>query len=225
MSDWKRNAVFPVAIAVITIAGVVHGRLSNRWGRHPDLEHAGKLLTSFPRSFGEWIQDDEKDLGVDVRKILQCAGSFHRVYVNAKTGDVVSAVLIVGPPGPTLAHTPEICLSSQQFERVRGPDPLRITDQAARQHTFHAVEFASKDVSQESLQVVYGWSDGGAWYVPRFGRFTEGGKLLMYKIQIMVQGSGESEYSRSAEVCQHFVSQFIPAFKDLVERTGLSKEN
>src|SRR5262245_1198842 len=113
--------LLPLACVVFLLAatlgaGLVQGRLTNRWGVRPDARHAADQLTPrLPDEVGNWkVQQDIKFLP-QVSRILQNPTSLNRVYVNQQTGDQVQIAVIVGHPGPVSVHTPEICYSAKDY--------------------------------------------------------------------------------------------------------------
>ena len=102
-----------VLIAALTVlSGIVHGRMSNRWGPSPDTLAAAAKLAEIPQRFGDWRQQGADELDKSSRDELQPAGYFVRRYENRQTGDIVSVTLLLGRPGPISVHTPEVCLAA-----------------------------------------------------------------------------------------------------------------
>src|SRR6185436_14608221 len=87
-------------------AGWIDAHLTNRWSTPDDLQVAAKRLSEVPTQVGDWQMQADTPLAPDVEKMLQCSGNFNRRYVNSKTNEVIDVAAIVGPPGPTAAHTP-----------------------------------------------------------------------------------------------------------------------
>ena len=125
--------IFGVAIvAVLTLAsGIIHGRMTDRWGPAPDTVIAAEKLARFPEEFGDWKLQSKEELGDDTTKMLECVESVCGLYVNRVTGDVVSLMVILGPPGPIAVHTPEICVSSRDYTAQGRRSPITIQDQTA----------------------------------------------------------------------------------------------
>jgi hypothetical protein len=178
-----------LAIALVlltTIAsGVIHGRLTNRWGTPVDLANAGKRLQEFPAEFGDWKLAEDRPLTEPIRKVLQCAGYVSRIYTHESTGQAVHMVLLVGPPGPTSVHIPEVCYSSQDY-RQQGPrEAVEISGKAgSATGSFWSLRLQPNGLEAAPLQSYYAWSDGGKWQAAQNPRFTFGGKKLLYKLQL-----------------------------------------
>src|SRR5690349_5077895 len=86
-------------IAASLLVGVVHGRLTNRWGMQPDMKEAARRLDSLPEQLEGWECTSHK-LDNRVSAMLQCQGYVNRVYRNTKTDETVSVVVLLGPAGP-----------------------------------------------------------------------------------------------------------------------------
>src|SRR5262245_53263400 len=104
-----------VGVGITVATGFVHGRLTQRWGPPLDLEGASRNLEALPTTIGDWQLVREDPMPEAILQMLSCAGHVNRQYVNRHTGNTVSIAIIVGPPGPTAVHTPEICYSSRAY--------------------------------------------------------------------------------------------------------------
>ncbi len=92
------------------LSGVIHGRMSGRWGPPPAMLQASKELDRFPERFGTWQLTSNERMSDNVVRILECAGYFVRTYADEKTGAGVHVAVTLGPAGPIATHTPEILL-------------------------------------------------------------------------------------------------------------------
>lgn len=188
----KRRSPRPLApivaagVLLIAIGGGVHGRMTQRWGEPADLVAATQVLDQFPESFGDWRLQDSAAMDANVTETLQCAGYINRTYLNASTSEVVRVAIIVGPPGPTAVHTPEICYSSRSYtidqeaseKTIEGPDG---------ENTFWAVRFRSNEPGGGELYVYYAWTADGVWHASKAPRYEYGGAPYLFKIQLAGQ--------------------------------------
>ena len=106
-------------VASTVAVGVVHGRLTQRWGVRPDMIGAARQLEKVPEVAGDWKMVSNAKLDPKAAEMLQCTGQLNRAYQNDKTGDRISVFVILGPMGPTAAHTPDICYSSRDYDITR----------------------------------------------------------------------------------------------------------
>ena len=116
LADRARWLALGVVMSIILSTGFVYGRYSQRWGPPADLKAAAAHLETMPKNFGRWELVDEAPIAKSAVDMLECAGYVNRRYVDLDSGQSVSIAIIVGPPGPTAVHTPEICFSSRAYE-------------------------------------------------------------------------------------------------------------
>ena len=116
----RRLPLFGIVILVaLTIySGVLHGRLSWRWGPSERLLAAARRLQGLPKQFGDWELQEPGEDAPDIVATLECAGYVQGRYVNRQTGEQVRAALLVGPCGPMSVHLPEICYSGADYQVV-----------------------------------------------------------------------------------------------------------
>lgn len=202
-----------VAIVSLTIvSGMVHGRLSHRWGPSADVVAAGEALKDMPTKFGPWEMRGEEPLTEQVVQTLQCSGYVNREYYNLDTGRSVRVAVYVGPPGPISAHRPEICYSSQDFETKDETERIEIrsTDGDRMLGELWAVTFRTNNVHRSPLRVYYAWSDGGSWQATDTPRITFGGGKMLYKMQLSAPASaGEDVRQPEFDTCRIFLQDML----------------
>ncbi len=206
-----RLAVGLGAAAVLTCAaGWIDARWSNRWSTPAELDAAALRLEKVPTRVGEWQMQSQETIAPEVEEMLQCVGHFSRVYFNPTTNESVGVAAIVGPPGPTSVHTPEICYTSRDHVVVEDPTAVSIRPQERPDETFWRMTFRSGGLQGAHLRVYYAWSDGsGVWSASEHPRFKYSGQPLLYKIQLASRSQGET--SRDDDPCQRFLKSFLPA--------------
>jgi len=192
-----------VLIALTLLSGVLHGRMSNRWGQASRLAEAGSLLLGLPAEIGDWQQvGDSHQLSGEAAAVLECSGYVIRNYIHRDTRESVTVGLIVGPSGPMSVHTPEVCYSSREFPMIAGPERQvlwRTTHKSVR-------------LEGTALLVYYGWNDGTRWTAAEHPRFAYAGKPYLYKLQLAVPAplaaSGDYE-----DAGLRFLRDFLPVAK------------
>jgi hypothetical protein len=182
----SRRGILPIVLvlAITVLTGIVHGRLSQRWGPVPDLKGAGEHLKQFPQQVGDWqmVKDEKIDDGVI--RMLSCTGYVHREYVNSKSGESVLVAIMLGPSGPISVHTPEICYSSRAFTIQEPRKLVTLTDSDGGRHTFWSMLFSTNKPTADRLRVHYAWRGKENWTASKHPRFEFGGEPLLYKVQI-----------------------------------------
>ena len=208
--------------------GIVHGRLSNRWGLQANAELASqRLQPPLPETVGNWRMRHEDKLPSAVTAILQCPAYVVRVYEHQQTGDVVNVAVLLGPPGPISVHTPEVCYSSREYTPDGERRKTTVKDENDREHTLWQLPLNSNNLNASSLRVFYGWSTGTTWEAVEYPRFCFGSLPHLYKLQVAV-----TDHPSSAAIefdsGQDFLACFLPQLQSrLVEavrgRTAPSK--
>jgi hypothetical protein len=173
-----------VGVAITVATGLVHGRLTQRWGPTADLQAAAKRLMDLPAEMGQWQLTREVPIDERVTEILSCAGYINREYVNRQSGETVSIAITVGPSGPTAVHTPEICYSSRAYTIEDPAARVTLSDDEGRSHSFWSLTFRSNKPSTDRLRVWYAWQGGGVWTASGSPRFEFAGRPLLYKLQL-----------------------------------------
>jgi hypothetical protein len=209
-----KHCLFPLAVVLVValtlLAGVLQGRMSNRWGPSPDTLAAARELERIPHEFGDWRLKASEDLSKGTREMLQCVGYFVRRYENQRTGDIVSVTLLLGPPGPIAAHTPEICFPSQNYQSRNQRQQVAIPGASGGENLFWSLDYKMNDIRGDLLRVYYAWSAGGRWEAPEDdARFAFAGRPYLYKIQLSgLLPPGAIPSSR--DPCAAFLRAFVP---------------
>jgi hypothetical protein len=216
----KLLLTFSVAalVAGTAAAGWLHGRMTNRWGRHPDSNlAAARLRQPLPDRVGHWRLRREAELEPAVIRLLQCPAFVSRVYEHEQTGDAVSVAVLLGPPGPISVHTPEICYSSQDFTLTSEREARSISDVSGTEHSLWQVSFKSNGVDGTRLRVLYGWTTGDRWAATERPRFGFGGVKHLYKIQLASNtpaGDSLDEFDPATDFLSQFLVQLDPRLVD-----------
>ena len=209
-------AVATILVAGLTVAsGVLHGRLTNRWGQPPAMLAAAEQLKGVPTQFGDWrMQGEEAEMDEISKNMLELAGYVNRNYVNETTGETVHVAVLLGPVGRISVHTPEICFSSRDYDtkdqRQRTQIPTK--NSAAEPEDLWRTTFKSRNISGHLLCVYYGWSRGGRWSATEGARWEYAGSPYLYKIQLAVQlppGLTPEE----TDPCKDFLVDFLPVLQ------------
>lgn len=196
------GVVTGVTSVLLIASGYLQGSWTGRWAAPADFAAAEKRLNGMPTEFGDWKSLREIEPDQEVVDILQCRGYVHRVYLHQSTGAEVSAVLIAGPSGPTVAHLPEICYSSTNHKVAKERTATKLADDKG---SVWMTEFRSNTVDGRRFFVHYGYSDGSQWIASSTPRFDFGGKKLLYKIQTS---------SPNAPAGLEFLNDFLSYWQD-----------
>lgn len=213
----RRIVGWLLAITITLGSGILHGRMSQRWGAHERMGLAVERLQQVPEAFGPWQLESELELGQSAIELLSCQGYVHRGYRNQLTGDFVKVAVMVGPGAKMSIHVPEICYESSNFTLLNERRRLELsetpaTSDASELPAWWAVDFQMNDVTQQHLQVAYGWSFGDQWLAPRFPRWTLAAAPVLYKMQLShVQDRSSGDDPQ--RVLRSFLKDFVPAIQ------------
>ena len=202
----RRSLAIPVAIVIALTAcsGLVHGMLDGRWSSSEDLVARGNQLQNVPESCGNWVEVEKSQLEDKSAEVLRVYGSTVRSYRHQSTGSTVTVAVLFGPRGPIAVHTPEICYSSVSKSQC-GERKTKELIHSENVDSCWSVQFKERHAvdPDPTLDVWYGWSDGGNWVASKNPRFWMTDNL--YKLQIA--GPVGNEDFRP---CEDFLSVFLP---------------
>jgi hypothetical protein len=214
MSHWK--SIFGIAVLFVSTlgVGVLHGRMSGRWGLVATGQTAAdEMSAALPVEVGNWRLRHEDQLSPEVVKVLQCPAHISRVYENQQTGDVATVAVLLGPPGPISVHTPEICYSSRDFTISGDRRAVKITTPDGTSHSMWELPLKTNSVHANSLRVLYGWSSGSHWAAANYPRFWYGSLTHLYKLQVAVTAArpnGSNEFDAGRDFLEGFIVQLQP---------------
>lgn len=199
--------VLLTSVAAIAF-GVVHRSMTDPLALAESIQQATKVLEKpFPETLGEWVRTGDDKLDDDSNGMLQCHGSFVGTYSHAPTGARASVFVLLGPPGPIAAHTPEICVPADTFEHTTRQ--RMSLDQVAPAGDLWDLTFTPKDSTRSSFQCVYGWSNGGPWTASVRPRFEFASSPYLYKLQVSYSAPRDSSEKDGGSL-QDFLSKFLP---------------
>ena len=198
----KALFAWTIAIACTLLGGGLHGHLRHRWGASHAAAEAVERLRCVPTRLNEWEATSTFHLSDREQIALQSFGHVGRVYRNQRTGEVVRLSLLLGPFGPTAAHTPEACLGSGEFAVAAPRTPITL----AQDNEFWSVGFRSSDVDEQHLRVLYSWTHSGAWTAPEHPRLHFAASPYLFKLSLSCSHTSEQA---SLETCRQFLAATI----------------
>ena len=199
-----------LVLALTFLSGMIHGRMSYRWGKTADMKLAATKLEQIPKSFGPWELRGSEELDPEVANVLECAGYIVRTYVDGETGDQVNMFVLLGPPGPTAAHTPDICYNSRAYKNVQEKEPWQL-ESGQQEHVFWGETLESVDVTEGLLRVYHAWSAGTQWQAPENSRFAFGAEPYLYKVQLASPLLKLADAGTDTDPGRRFLKDFVPA--------------
>lgn len=211
-----RIKVGVIVLAAASLAGdQVCRRVASGGDQEYLLRQGADTLARLPSTIGTWRTLESAPLDDDVLAMLQCRAHQSRVYIDEETGEKVRLVLLFGASGPLVAHTPEICYSSANFEIIESSQPVIVRGAGTGADVFDKVVFRSRSVAAEAQQVLYAWlRPGGQWEAPRNPRLKLAGAPILFKLQLSteapLQSTQAKDQSATADADQRFLSDLLP---------------
>jgi hypothetical protein len=168
-------------VAAVAFSGVVQGVWTNRWGQARAVEAAAKL-EGVPMTLGDW-DGQRRELSAREVAVAEINGYLLRRYVNRRTGDVVSLLIVCGPPGPVSVHTPEVCYRGAGYAQVGAA--FRYSTRPEGSAEFLVRQFQKENAAVPThLRILYGWGAAGAWTAPDNPRVAFARSPALYKIYV-----------------------------------------
>lgn len=198
-----------LACALLALSGIVHGLWTGRWGPSVDLQAAASRCNNLPMNLDEW---EGHNLEVDSRQlaVAEVAGYVSRQYVNRRTGDQVTMLLVCGRPGPISLHPPDICYRGAGYEVVGNPERRRVTlDGGSEGAEFLTAPFTKPGPAPETLRIFWSWSNTGPWLAPENPRIAFSRSPALYKLYVVRRVSRPNE-SPDEDPCLDFLRVLIP---------------
>ncbi|MEK6233519.1 MAG: EpsI family protein, partial [Planctomycetales bacterium] len=197
------SVAFLVLVAATLSSGALHGTLSRRWGNSQEARIIADRLATLPPSLDGWELENEAELDPEALRMLQCDGYAKRVYRHAETGRTAHVAVLVGPAGPMVAHTPEICFSTRDYVMESKRKRVEVGDGSRLWTT----RFRSHSLDGERVQVYFGWTGDGVWSAPDHPRLAFGGQPWLVKIQAAVNASSVGEADETGD---QFLRSLLP---------------
>lgn len=204
-----RGKAVLLCVLLIISGGVAHGYLDSRWKNREVAKADAEILQNIPLNVGNWELISDTELEGAAQRILQCYGSLLREYMNTTTGDRVKVFVVCGPRGPIAVHTPEVCYSSAGTEPAGDRVAMPILSDGESQSLWRVKFREQSSTAPPSLEIWYGWSDGGPWKAASLPRVWLTDSL--YKIQVAGPPARPGEELSPAE---DFLRAFLPSLQE-----------
>jgi hypothetical protein len=207
--------ILTVIIGFTLFTGLMHGKLTNRWGVPKDMKEAAARFEKIPSQFGDWRLATQDELPDRVIELLDCEGHLNATFVNDTTGEIVNMFIVLGPPGPISVHTPEVCYSSKDHTITEDRVAVAIEGPEGTENEFWALTLRSNKVTADIIRVYYGWGNELVWTAPYSPRISFGGESLLYKIQLAAHLPPDTDLETN-DSCKNFLEAFVPALNPVL---------
>lgn len=202
-----------VLVAMTISSGVIQGHLSNRWGTPVDLLAAARKLEQIPHTCGPWELEQAEKLDDNVTQELDCVGYVLRTYVHRDTQMRAQVAVILGPPGPTSVHTPDICYSARDYRTLHSMERWSFADGQRHHSLWEMTLEPSRLESGGFLRVHHAWTSGNEWLAPEHARLAFASSKYLYKIQLACPLVELADAGTDKDTGRQFLTHFIPAMQ------------
>ncbi|MHB8863005.1 MAG: exosortase-associated EpsI family protein [Pirellulaceae bacterium] len=200
-----------LVVGLTILSGTIQGHTSGRWGKPADILAAARQLDKIPGKIGPWELEQSGKLDEPAARVLDCAGYVLRTYVRPDTGARAQVVILLGPPGPTSVHTPDICYNVRAYRTLQEMKPWSFSD-GERKHSLWGMTLEPIRLSEGGmLRVYHAWSTGHEWSAAKDARFAYAASRYLYKIQLACPLRELSDAGSDKDPGQDFLQAFIPA--------------
>ena len=215
-----RPAPLLLSLALVVALGVGHGLSTDRWGTSDELGRALGGLGRVPAAFGDWAGEDVPYAAEDMNRV-GIRGAVFRRYQDARTGDVVSVLLVCGRGGPISVHTPDVCYAGAGFQQIADERRKGFETGGGRADEFWAARFGKRGgVVPTQLDVYWAWSrDGRTWEAPDNPRLAFARSPALYKLYVVREFVPGSR-SESADPCEVFLRRALPEIRQTLPPAG-----
>ncbi len=198
--------LFPAvtAVAVLIVAGIVHGIRTDRWGISEKVQQAASRIDRIPQQFGDWVASE---LERSPSKQAGIARQYFRRYDNKRTGETVSVMLVCGRSGPVCIHTPEVCYGASGYV-VGGKTTIKVAHPKGEAVFYTADAVKSKAIEKTSVRIFWAWFVEGKWRVDSKPRIAFAGEPALYKFYVIRDMATPTELKM--DPCLDFLRQFLP---------------
>jgi hypothetical protein len=191
-----------VVSGLLVAGGYLHGRWTDRWVKAVEPEIAARRYHNLPMTIGDWDGQalETKQTPDDL------AGMLQRRYVNRKTGQSVTVMLVCGRSGPASIHEPEVCYGASGFsvgaKRHIGVEGLKgefWTADASRQRA----------TEENRVRLFWAWNDGFGWAAPDDPRRAFAQRPVLHKLYVLRELDSLEEPLKD-DACETFLQALLP---------------
>jgi Protein of unknown function (DUF3485) len=169
--DSVRTSVSPWALMAVTcvLVGISGGVRFWRDLRFQSMDRESSVcpfsLKDLNRSLGTWQSDEKMDgkLAPEIARIAGSSDHIVRTYIDEKTGEQVTALVIYGLARSVFGHTPDICYPSSGFTAAGAPVDQQVEIPGMQTPVKFRRAFYTKSAIGAFVEVDYTFFHNGEW--------------------------------------------------------------
>ncbi|MFO0865534.1 MAG: exosortase-associated EpsI family protein [Gemmataceae bacterium] len=207
-----------VAGLIVVGAGLVHGKLYDRWGSSQALEDAVARVDQVPMEIDGLIGETQSAEAEEFRA-ARAKGYWVRTYRDPDRKTECLVILMCGRPGDMSIHTPDVCYKGAGYEMFGQPSTAAIGELGL----FWTARFVKQSLGNDDLRLYWAWTNDGAWRAPESPRWEFRGGRFLYKLYIARRASGRDD-AKEKETTEAIMRRLLPAFRQtLFAETAVAK--
>lgn len=206
------SRMFPAlfGLALMIAFGVAEGLWANRWQKSDAPQRAAERLAEVPMNVADW-QGESRELDAQQIAKAELSGYLYRRYVNERTQEAVTILLVCGRAGPVSLHSPDVCYQGAGYH-LSEPQSRR---DVSRENMPEPVEcwvgqFQKDGAVPDPLRIFWTWSTNGRWQAPDTPRLAFARADALYKLYVirdLPRTDDPLDKDPSLEFVKVFVSQ------------------
>ena len=206
-----------LAIGVTVYSGLLHGRIRHEFGLGQDLTEQASLVESLPSEFGQtedgrpaWIRVGEpKNMDEEVVEMLECAGYYQAAYRSTLHPEwLVQLLVMVGPSGPLLIHSPDVCYPASGNTFLSGPEFVNQQTADGQDRELQVMMFKQRKLEGRKVRVGFAFSEGENWSSPLNARRVYAGAPFLYKLQLHTTLPSDYQLTEDQDPLADFIRHF-----------------
>ncbi len=202
-----------VALVLLTLSGIVHGKWTNRWAQGAEVE-GKKLLEGLDAPVGDWQPGEfTKIEAAEMAPKTQCQA---RRFNPLKSGKWVQVSVTTGGAEAVAVHTPDVCYLGAGW-RIRGAKTKEVINSAdGSEIAFWMADFVkTSSTGNEAIRVRWAWSSEGKWEAPNFPVWWFHGAPILYKVYMVHPLTEEEDLTRD-DPYRKFAADLITALNSQI---------
>ena len=190
-TPWNSLLVGVVIVVLITLGVTLYcAERTGRFKSFKGIDESRKLLRDLPLVIGDWVAEKENELDTyAVHELKIENGYIARRYKNQATRSEANIVIMLGPTGRVVVHTPEICFGGKNYDRENDRTSVALpiatpSEKGPTDETFWKIGFVNRALQGEKISFYYAVSSGDEWIAVENPRSALNRFRYAYKIQV-----------------------------------------
>jgi hypothetical protein len=212
-----QKLVLTAALAALLGTGLLHGRITNRWGNSDTLQGAVDKLPQLPLLAGPW-DGTLTEMETDPVATRGTGAHVTARFVHRPSGEVIWVTLVCGRPGPLSLHPPTVCLPAQGHIQ-KGPEGRATLSKglgpSIGKAEFATAKFIKKAPVPQLVDFYWSYSFDGRWDVPQDPRINLARQPAVYKFYVVRQASQVAD-PLEENPCLPFLRDYLPQLQKVL---------